>query len=70
MHYHCRFIRGKNSIPYYIRISAKNNFGTGTQIISHLFFMQSSTQPPDLPEEVYIEALPDSEALVQWKSPS
>lgn len=57
-------------IPYFVRMSAKNNFGTGLHSASNPLSMQPSTQPPGLPREFFVEALSDSEMLVQWESPS
>ena len=55
--------------PYFIRVAAVNSFGTGPFALSNPRAMQPTPQPPSGPVDVFVEAMSDSEILVQWNPP-
>ncbi len=58
-----------SSIPYFTRLSATNAFGRGSTVISNPPSIEASSRAPDGPYEVEVDALSDTEILVQWESP-
>jgi hypothetical protein len=51
----------------FFRISGINSFGTGSFVNSVPASLQPSIQPPSPPKNVFIEAVSDSEILVQFE---
>jgi hypothetical protein len=60
----------KESVPYYVRVSAKNGYGSGTKAMSSPFGVGSSLQLPEEPSYVYAFTLSPNETLVSWEAPS
>ncbi|KAL7514942.1 hypothetical protein ACHAXN_013076 [Cyclotella atomus] len=55
--------------PYFIRVAAVNSFGTGPFALSNPRALQAAPQPPSAPVDLFVEAVSDSELLVQWNTP-
>eukprot|EP00956_Cyclotella_meneghiniana_P022416 scaffold42451_cov66-Cyclotella_meneghiniana.AAC.3 len=55
--------------PYFIRVAAVNSFGIGPFAMSNPRAIEASSQPPSEPVDLFIEAMSDSELLVQWNPP-
>ncbi|KAL3797523.1 hypothetical protein HJC23_009887 [Cyclotella cryptica] len=55
--------------PYFIRVAAVNSFGEGPFVFSNPRAMEVSPQPPTQPIDVFVEAMSDTELLVQWNPP-
>ncbi|CAM9473037.1 unnamed protein product, partial [Discosporangium mesarthrocarpum] len=56
-------------VPYYARVAAVNEVGTGTFRFSTPISLQPSPQEPGPPRYAVVNPVSDTELLVQWESP-
>jgi len=62
-------IQGTEGVPLFVRVAARNSYGTGEFVSSNPRAVEVSPQNPSEPVDVYGRAISDTEIFVEWNPP-
>ncbi len=62
-------IQGTEGVPLFVRVAARNSFGTGQFVSSNPRAVEVSPQLPSEPKDVFGQAISDSEIFIEWNPP-
>ena len=62
-------IQGTEGVPLFVRVAARNSYGTGQFVSSNPRAVEVSPQLPSEPVDVLGQAISDTEILVEWNPP-
>ncbi|KAL7444023.1 hypothetical protein ACHAXM_009254 [Skeletonema potamos] len=62
-------IQGTEGVPLFVRVAARNSYGTGQFVSSNPRAVEVSPQNPSEPVDVFGRAISDTEIFVEWNPP-
>ena len=62
-------LQGTEGVPLFVRVAARNSYGTGQFVSSNPRAVEVSPQLPSEPTDVFGQAISDSEIFIEWNTP-